>query len=261
MLNILRFVYPLSLRQRIFSRLVAKHFGFPRLPESGALLSFAPVRLPALLPTDWGHRQIAWLGFYELDLTRRLVALARSGGVLVDVGANAGYFSCLWAASNCANRVYAFEPSPRNMNMIAGNLQRQRFRQQIQVFGIALSREPGIANFDLGPSEQTGWGGLALRPSDQTLRVEVKRLDEVLPAGLHVDVLKIDTEGADAWVMEGAERIIREKRVRHIFFEENRERMSKLGIPPDAARTMLTEFGYTVRALNRDASECHASIA
>ena len=65
-----------------------------------ALLSFAPgASMSALLAGDVISCGIAVTGFYELDLSRRLSALAKRGGRLVDVGANLGYFSFLWLAA------------------------------------------------------------------------------------------------------------------------------------------------------------------
>ena len=50
----------------------------------------------------------------------------------------------------------------------------------------------------------------------------VVTLDEELKDVSFIDVLKIDTEGADTWVLEGAAFLLRQKRIRHVFFEENR---------------------------------------
>lgn len=54
---------------------------------SDAPLQFAPGFSMQLLVTDEGHGDIAFTGFYELPLSRRIAADARSGGLLVDVGA------------------------------------------------------------------------------------------------------------------------------------------------------------------------------
>jgi len=115
-MKILRTIHPLWLREKIYFHVIARNSSLKT--PGGGNLEFAPVRMKALLPTDCGHRQIAWCGFYELDLSRRISSLAKTGGCLVDVGANAGYFSCIWAAANPLNEVYAFEPSPRNLAML-----------------------------------------------------------------------------------------------------------------------------------------------
>ncbi len=259
-MNILRLLYPLRLRQSFYSRIISKRFGFPHLPPSGSRLHFAAASLPALLPTDWGHRQIAWLGFYELELSRRIVALAQEGGLLVDVGANIGYFSCLWAAASSRNSVCAFEASPRNFPMLQRNVAAQSVSERVKLFEQAVGKEQGTLAFDVGPQEQSGWGGLTNSASAQTLEVNVGRLDDLLPAESQVSVLKIDTEGADAWVLAGAERLLRNRQIQHIFYEENLERMAQLGIAPRTAVQFLTGLGYKVSNLDHSPNEFHASL-
>jgi FkbM family methyltransferase len=219
-------------------------------------MHFAPASLPQLLPTDWGHRQIAWMGFYELELSRQIASLAQRGGVFVDVGANIGYFSCLWAALNVQNYVFAYEPAPRNLRMLQGNVAAQVGSGRIMVSDLAAGKEKGSFPFDSGPEEQTGWGGIAPRKSENSIDVEVERLDELLPTGLKIDVLKIDTEGADAWVLFGAKTLLKQKRIAHIFFENNPTRMVHLGIAPNTAEMFLKELGYRVNHLNSDRKNC-----
>src|SRR5947207_412164 len=118
--SLLRFIYPLRLRQMLYFHCAAKD-SWPKtrtVPE----LEFAPARLAHLNMTDHTHRQIAWLGFYELELSRRIARLAKAGGLLVDVGANIGYFSLIWAALREENLVLAFEPSPSVNQLLRANL-------------------------------------------------------------------------------------------------------------------------------------------
>jgi FkbM family methyltransferase len=205
--------------------------------------------MEALRQSDSMHRQIAWLGFYELNLSRKIVGLARAGGILVDVGANAGYFTCLWAGLGGSNRVYAFEPSPDVCSMLRRNIDVNGVQDRVKVFDLALGYESGTAMFDPCSEKESGWGGLVTRTSPDVLLVNVHRLDEMLSADIVVDVLKIDTEGADTWVLFGAERLLRAKRIKHVFFERNESRMSQLGIKPGEAERFLSDCGYRVSNL------------
>jgi FkbM family methyltransferase len=241
-------IYPLWLREKIYFRLIARTKQASK-NIGGFDLEFAPVKMTSLLLTDYGHRQIAWLGFYELELSRRISSLAKQGGFMLDVGANAGYFSCIWATLNPHNEVYAFEPSPRNLLMLRQNVSALNNPQRVQILDCALGKETGVLDFDVGPEEQSGWGGLANLASARTIQVKVCRLDDLIPPDKNVSVLKIDTEGADTWVLFGAKNLLRQRRIKHIFFEANAERMQQLGIQPDEAEKYLTDLGYTVRPL------------
>ena len=67
-----------------------------------AALRHAPRVGMELIPGDAISDCIAFTGVYELGLTRRVVELARDGGTFIDIGANLGYFTLLWAACNPA---------------------------------------------------------------------------------------------------------------------------------------------------------------
>src|SRR5437867_4246352 len=129
-MNLLRYVYPLRLRQCIYYRLIASSAKWPGLKAQQ--LVFANTSLVSLSRSDWGHRSIAWLGFYELELTRKIAAIAAAGGLFVDVGANAGYFSCLWASIREDNFALAFEPSPRNQEMLSENIRKVGLANRIK---------------------------------------------------------------------------------------------------------------------------------
>ena len=247
---------------RLFSRDAARSVAL----FAAAELDFAPGTRLALQPGDISHGEIAFTGLYELGLTRRLVRLARAGGVLCDVGANFGYYTCLWAAQADGNAVVAYEPSERNHPALARNVERNGFAGRVRTFPLAVGERSGSLPFFPGPEEQTGWGGFASQAGSARREVTVVRLDEHL-AGLGVEslaALKIDVEGADAWVIAGAERLLRERRIAHVFYEENKPCMAALGIAEGEAARVLEGCGYRVRALTdpaRDIVTCYAAPA
>lgn len=209
-----------------------------------APLAYAPQIRMELVPGDVSHGSIAFTGFVELSLTRRLACLAKSGGLLIDVGANAGYFSLLWASAGQSNRVIALEASPRNVELLRRNVRRNGLEGRIDIHPYAAGKEPGRLEFDTGPAEQTGWGGFTLKVGANTISVEVLRVDELVPPSTLVEALKVDVEGADTWVLMGCERLLRAKRVRHIFFEQNKPRLRALGIQENDAVEFLESVGY-----------------
>lgn len=210
-----------------------------------AALALAPGRVIEIVPGDIISDAIAASGVWEEALSQRLVSLAHAeGGVLVEVGANIGYFSVLWAAQGPACRVLAFEPAWRNLYLLQRNVASNALAERIEVLPVAAGRALGLARFDLGPPEQTGWGGLVSDARANTVAVVVVPLDDLLPADLDITVLKIDVEGADTWVLEGCRRLLRARRVRHVFYEQNLPRMAALGIDPHAAAAFLASVGY-----------------
>ena len=217
-----------------------------------------------LLPGDVISDSIAFTGSYEDELSRRLARSARAGGLLVDVGANIGYMSLLWAAQSADARAIAIEASPRVFPRLRANVAANRLMDRVTTLNVAAGRDAGSLPFDLGPEEQTGWGGLAGSSSAGTINVDVVRLDVLLKGEPQIDVLKIDVEGADAWVLMGAEQLLRRRVVREIWFEENLSRARALGIPLGAGVIFVEQFGYRLRQLSsgRDGlKEWHGTAA
>jgi FkbM family methyltransferase len=203
-----------------------------------------------LWPTDEGHSSIAFTGIYELDLSQRLRAHAHSGGLLLDVGANYGYFSLLWAAASPRNRVISFEASPRNHAALRKNIISNGFESRIELREVAVGQRPGKQPFSVGCEEQTGWGGFCDTKDEATVQVPVVTLDSSISDREVVEVLKIDVEGADTWVLYGAQKLLQSKRIKNIYFEQNKGRLRKLGIGDNDAANFLHASGYEVTPLN-----------
>ena len=169
--------------------------------------------------------------------------------MLVDVGANAGYFPLLWASANPESKCIAFEPSPRNIALLKENITRNKLDARIEIKDIALGRESGEFEFDLGPQEQTGWGGLVLGANNNSVKVKVERLDDVIPPDMIISLLKIDTEGADTWVLQGSEKLLRAKQIKEIHYEQNKMRLRQLGILEGEAAEFLSSVGYIAKPI------------
>jgi FkbM family methyltransferase len=251
---------PLELRQKIFWK-----YYFNNTSQLGDLfenvsLEFAPHISLTLMSTDVSHQQIAFCGFYELQVSRYIANIAKVGGLMIDVGANYGYYSCIWSATNSRNRVIAFEASPRNLSPLKHNLIRNGLENQVDVHELCVGKESGTLLFDLGPNEQSGWGGLTVHNKMTSIEVLVVSLDEIFLKSEHehINLLKIDTEGADTWVLQSAEKLLQQHRITHIFFEENLVRMAELGIKAGEAQNLLVNCGYLVKKLK--AGEWYATL-
>jgi FkbM family methyltransferase len=202
-------------------------------------LMLAPDVKMDLVPGDLLSDLITATGWYEPELSREVLEIGQRGGRMVQVGANLGYFCLLWASANTANEVYAIEAHLDNVALLRRNVTQNGFAGRIHVLPVAAGRTNGLTSFDDGPADQRGWGGIAAsgRPTP------VLRLDDLFPSE-SIDVLLIDTEGADTWVLEGARELLRERRIKTLFFEQNLPRMEQLGIEPDAAQAFLRDAGY-----------------
>src|SRR5690554_6662686 len=127
---ITRIIYPLALREKISWRIQKL---YRNINERDVSLAFDKKLKLDLLQSDVGHRSIIFNSFYELALTRSIVHLGTKGGLLIDVGANYGYFSCLWASQNSLNKVLAFEASPVNIQPLENNILKNGLSEAITI--------------------------------------------------------------------------------------------------------------------------------
>lgn len=209
-----------------------------------------------LVPGDRLSDVLAFTGCYEERLTRRVIELGRIGGKMIDVGANLGYFSLLWLSSRSSNRCIAFEASPRNIEILQRNLSRNAMAERVQVFPCAASDRSGKVLFDLGPDDERGWGGIVPDSAgDRTIEIDAVRIDEVVSHDEEITLLKIDTEGADSLVLNGCEHLLKRGLVREIWFEQNKPRMKRIGIPLDAGQKYLESVGYSCAPQGNESDE------
>ena len=222
----------------------------------GAELRYAPGVRMDLVPGDLISDSIAFTGLYEQEVTRRVARLAQAGGLFVDVGANLGYFALIWAAARPENRCIAFEASPRNLHLLERNVRRNGLESRIEIVPHAAGESNRKLRFDLGPADQTGWGGFApAAGAANSIEVEVVRVDGVVPLSPPIRLLKVDVEGADAWVLMGCDRLLRARSIGEVLFEQNKPRIQALGIAEAAAQEYLRSVGYAPQPLNDPTDE------
>lgn len=154
----------------------------------------------------------------------RRVAPALQDGVLLDVGANRGCYAAYLRQLAPNSTIYAFEPHPATFARMAERLSGARVHTVRQ----ALSDHAGATQlFDFAAedgSTQASLSRAAVEIFDSGVvghEVTSTTLDDFLDAERieKVAFLKIDTEGFDLKVLQGATRAIREKRIRMMQFE------------------------------------------
>lgn len=131
--------------------------------------------------------------------------MIRPGDVVLDVGANVGFYSLLAArAAGKAGRVVAFEPLQRNVERLRRHLELNHL-SEVEVIQAAVSDSSGVRWFSKGEYEATG-----RLDSSGEIEVAALSLDDFHAQGKlpRVDVIKIDVEGAELEVLRGAARVL-----------------------------------------------------
>ncbi len=157
------------------------------------------------------------LGTSELDVQTALSVLVKPGMVVYDIGANVGFLTIIAARLvGRQGRVIAFEPVPANLEQLRHNAAVNGFTQ-VTARCEALSSTDGKAIFQV--SADPTWGKLAgigatISRKVGEISVAVSRLDTLLHEGdlPFPDLIKIDVEGAEADVLDGAGDTFRKSR-------------------------------------------------
>jgi len=186
---------------------------------------------------------ILWTGRYEADIERHILGPLAPGMTFIDAGANIGYYAVMAAqAVGPGGTVMAFEPNPRAFSILDANLRANG--KPHAAHRLALGNENGETSLSLDPNENGGaciWHE-GCPESSQRLPVKIGRLDDLIPAGCAVDVIKIDAEGYEPEILLGAQETLRRSRKLRIVaeFMPNWWR----GRDPAAVLHMLAGMGF-----------------
>lgn len=151
--------------------------------------------------------------------------IAMPGWIVFDLGANVGLFSVQQAQRGA--RVYAFEPNPNCYRRLSKTTAANNLAGTINLFNYAVGAAPGTGTLAVprvgiqasSPSTATfsihsTTDGSIIPGAEQNVAeefaVQITSLDQMVPAlGVtHIDLLKIDVEGAEAEVLQGAMNIL-----------------------------------------------------
>ena len=145
------------------------------------------------------------LGDSEIKLTKFFIKNLKSNSIFFDIGANYGFYSLLAKQLITDGQVHAFEPTPTTFKFLQKNLSN---KDRIFLNQIAFFDSEGIINFYenlVGKSGLNTFNVFNIKPIlfKQT-RVKTTTLDKYCLYHSKPTFIKIDVEGAEGNVVEGA---------------------------------------------------------
>ncbi len=197
-----------------------------------------------LIPIDdWIGRTLYYFGDLDPKVTWVCKQILRPGDVVLDIGANLGLIS-LFSRQIVGEKglVYAFEPQPALVDLMCQSLEKNGY-SDVKVHQIALGVQKGTMELFV-PTGHAGAASLIRKEHFQgnNVSVVVENASEYL-AQLNlppIRLVKIDVEGFEAEIIEGASEFFETNRPDAILFELNDysiafleqpivKRLSKLG--------------------------------
>lgn len=162
--------------------------------------------------TPWGftlagHEAMA-SGAFEPDETAVVRKLLEDVDVLVNVGANVGYYCC--HALSLGKPVIAIEPVARNLHYLLTNIRNNGWSENAEIFPVAVGGGTNVLDMwggGTGASLIKGWASI---PENYVTQVPVLTLDRILGETLRGRraLILVDVEGAEYMVLQGATRVL-----------------------------------------------------
>lgn len=194
---------------------------------------------------------------YEQNAQSFISSFASSGS-FIDIGANEGYYSLLFAKASLKNsaQVFAFEPHIDNYKNLANNIILNKLTKKIKCFNIALGKADTTSTIFMMSSKYGSQASCLKRHKFKKFsEINIKPLDSFSHyfAKQKVSIIKIDTEGFELDVLKGAKQIIKQhKPVLFIELESSRQMGGKMDVKKICC--LLKEMNYMLFSHTSDNS-------
>jgi len=165
--------------------------------------------------------QYVYLGAYEKQDLDELTSIMPVGGVFLDVGANIGIYTLAMArAAGSSGSVHSFEPNPASFERLRHHVL-QNGLANVRLNQLAVGSGEGRAKLNAPTKENSG--AASLLSTNMPARFEARPIDvQVISLDAYcrrltfgrVDVIKIDCQGYELQVLEGASNVLQTFRPR-----------------------------------------------
>lgn len=189
--------------------------------------------------------EILNFGSYESTDRDLLRYVAGDSRTIFDVGANIGYYTLTFSKLPNVEKVYSFEPIPRTFEYLQRHVALNRCEN------VTLVNRP---LFDKADKIDFYWteletGSASIRNIQDRSNINITTLETITmdefvqAAGIEVDFVKCDVEGAELFVFRGGMKTL-ERSKPYIFCELLRKWASKCGYSPNDVIELLSTIGY-----------------
>jgi len=230
-LDFARKTVPLPIKRRI-SRLITSEIAFTdEFVTSKSGHKFVVIQEPVFL-------QVRYEGTYEKQLSKVAAQLVSPGDTAVDVGANFGWYSVLLASEvGEEGRVFSFEPNIAIYPTLVKNIENNNYSGRVQLkqcgVGDKVSQEflsagdldSAVGYFDTQRKDNT---------ADTLESVEIYPLDDLVADQIgEISLIKVDVEGFEPFVLQGAQKIFAVENPPAMLMEFNIEALERQNVDID----------------------------
>jgi len=198
-------------------------------------------------------RTLIHFGTREKDHIYILNKELSSGDVIIDLGANIGYYA-LMEANIVGNDgyVYAIEPSPSNVDLLRKNISLNNYNDIVEVFQMGASNKTGKEQFytsemsNLGTFSPTRYyGKSSMTKSSPTISAKTTNIPDFVVDKKQIDFIRMDIEGYEVEVFEGMIPMLENKNFSpKILFETHRPKYDETHHSMREVLIKMFKYGY-----------------
>jgi FkbM family methyltransferase len=164
-----------------------------------------------LTPSEHIQQQLFWYGYYEKPVALLLQNLINPNSIILDIGANIGYFTLIAAQRAKIGRVYAFEPVKELFQKLQRNIVENNF-QNTELINSAVGESQKDSIIYISSTDNAGMS--SLKPPENfsgiTQAIKIINIDQwIVQSGIkQVDIIKLDVEGGELFALHGMTEIL-----------------------------------------------------
>lgn len=207
-------------------------------------------------PQDLRVLPIETLNFknYEENELQLVLNLLEDKSVILDIGANIGWYSLVMGKKFPNSKIYAFEPLQDIFNYLASHIDINKI-SNITAVNLGVSDKSGESSFYVDPNNSVNASilNIANAKSTQKIHITLTTIDEFVASNnlKKVDFIKCDVEGAEFNVFKGALKTLKEHHPT-ILCEMVRKWTAPYNYHPNDIISYLKEYGYACFAIGKD---------
>lgn len=194
--------------------------------------------------------QLSLNGVYEPFETELVKKKIKSGNIVVDLGANIGYYTLIFSKLvGDSGLVLAFEPDPQNFSILKRNVEANKCSNIVLFQKAVFNKNEILKNF---LSDDNYGDHRIYNPGDRDKYKEVSAvvLDEELRDYNQIDFIKIDVQGSEQFALNGARQILSKNREIKIFMEFWPNGIRGAGGNPEELVQYLSSLGFKFEVIN-----------
>lgn len=194
---------------------------------------------------------LSGLGIYEPFETELFRKEIKKGDVVLDIGANIGYYTLIAAKLVGENgQVYAFEPDPDNFALLEKNVEINGYKNVVLVQK-AVSNKTGKIKLYLCEDNKGDHRIYNSHDGRQSIEIEAIRLDDYFKDyNGKIDFIKIDIQGAEEGAIQGMLNLLEKNKTVKIVTEFWPIGLRRFGIEPEEYLKLLWKHGFKLYHVN-----------